>query len=345
MKRTDARSLTAEAQFEKRQLAVKAVLDDGMQQHVAAEMVGVTRQAVGKWIKLYRSGGWDALKPQKQGRPKKKQLKPYQIANLCNTIKDKEPEQLRLFGCLWTAEAVAKLIERRFKISYSTRHVQRLLKEWGYTPQKPLRRAYEQNPKVVQEWLETEYPAIKRQAKREKATIYWEDETGARSDYQAGRSYAPVGKTPIVRDTGKRFGCNVVSALTNQGGLCFKVFSGRFNAAMFIEFLGRLVKHSKRKVFVITDGHPTHKAKKVKAWLERNEKKIRLFYLPPYSPELNPDEYLNNDIKQNAVGRRRAADQKELMENVRSHLRSRQKTPEIVANFFHHPDVQYAAEE
>ncbi len=338
----DARKVGAQAQLEKRRIAVGAVLGGSSHQD-AANLVGVTRQSVTTWMKLYREGGWTALKIKKRGRRVGRRIKTHQMANLCNTIKDKTPDQLKLFGCLWTAASVAALIKKRFDVAYSERHVQRLLKQWGYTPQKPIRRAYEQDPEAVKVWLKKEYPRIKRKAKRENALIYWEDETGARSDYHAGRTYAERGCTPVIRDTGKRFGCNVVSALTNRGDLNFMVFTGRFNAGVFLSFLQRLLKHAGRKVFVIVDGHPAHKAKKVKAWVEANQHKIALFYLPPYSPELNPDEYLNNDIKQNAVGKRRARTQDELTANIRGHLHRRQKQPHTVARFFRHKDVLYAA--
>lgn len=340
--RIDARKVGAEAQYEKRVTAIKAVLD-GLSHQKAAELVGVTRQSVTEWFKRYKSGGWEALKIGKRGRRIGRAIAPHQTASICKTIKEKCPDQLKLFGCLWTAASVAALIEKRHGIRYSRRHVQRLLKQWGYTPQKPIRRAYEQNPEAVEAWMKRDYPRIKRRAKAENALIYWEDETGARSDYHAGRSYGERGRTPVIRDTGKRFGCNVVSALTNRGDLNFMVFTGRFNAGVFLSFLKRLIKHTERKVFLIADGHPSHKARKVKAWVEKNKDRIELFFLPPYSPELNPDEYLNNDIKQNAVGKRRARTQDDLVANIRGHLRRRQKSPETVARFFQHKDVLYAA--
>ena len=178
-------------QQEKRRTAVQAVLD-GASHQAAADVVGVKRQTVTVWMARYREGGWDALKIHR-GRPKGSALKPHQAAGICRTIRDKCPDQLKLFGCLWTAAAVSALIARRFGIQYSERHVQRLLKRWGYTPQKPIRRAYEQNPEAVEAWLKTEYPAISRKPGGKNALIYWEDETGVRSDYQAGSNHRPAG--------------------------------------------------------------------------------------------------------------------------------------------------------
>ena len=236
-----------------------------------------------------------------------------------------------------------KLIARRFGISLSIWTVGRYLKRWGFTPQKPLRRAYEQNPEAVKRWLEEDYPAIRRQARAERAEIHWGDEMGMRSDHQAGRSYGRKGQTPVIPGTGKRFGCNMISAVTNRGRLAFMVFKERFTSQVMIEFLRRLIKQNPRKVFLIVDGHPVHRSRCTQRWVHQRRKKIRLFYLPGYSPQLNPDEFLNQDVKTNAVGRQRPKDQPEMMRRVRSYLRSTQRRPQVVRNYFHHEDVRYAA--
>ncbi len=206
-----------------------------------------------------------------------------------------------------------------------------------------MRRAFEQNPEEVSRWLEEEYPMIQKQARREKAEIYWGDEMGLRSDHAVGRSYGRCGQTPVIPGTGQRFGCNMISSITNRGRLNFMVFKKRFRSDVFIEFLRRLVRQSKRKVFLITDRHPVHRSSAVRRWLDANRRRIRMFFLPEYSPKLNPDEYLNNDVKSNAVGRQRAADQSEMIAQVRSYLRQTQGRPEIVCNYFEHEDVIYAA--
>ena len=206
-----------------------------------------------------------------------------------------------------------------------------------------MRRAFEQNPEEVKRWLEEEYPMIRKQAKREKAEIYWGDEMGLRSDHAVGRSYGRRGQTPIIPGTGQRFGCNMISAITNRGRLNFLVFKKRFQTDVFVVFLRRLVRQNKRKVFIIVDGHPVHRSRKTKTWLEKNVHHIRLFFLPNYSPELNPDEVLNQDVKSNAVGRRRAENQQKLISNVRSYLRSRQRKPHIVRQYFQEKHVRYAA--
>jgi transposase len=255
MEKVDARSLSPKAQERIRQLAVKAVLD-GAKQVEVAKLYGITRRAVAKWLKSYRDGGFRALTAKPKGRPKGGSLLPWQSAQIAKTVVDHHPEQLKLPFYLWTREAVAKLIQRKFGIRVSVSTSGRYLKRWGFTPQKPVRRALEQNPQEVRNWLEEEYPAIREQAKREKAQIFWGDEMGLRSDHAVGRSYGLRGQTPVIVSTGKRFSCNMISAITNQGRLNFMVFKGRFIATVFLEFLNRLVRQSKRKVFLIVDRHP-----------------------------------------------------------------------------------------
>lgn len=338
----DARSLPAVAQEDLRQKAVKAILD-GKKQLEVAKILGVARQTVGVWVKKFRHGGEKALKARGKGRPKGGRLLSWQAAQIAKTVQDRHPEQLRLPFYLWTREAVAQLIERRFGHRLSVWTVGRYLSRWGFTPQKPVRRAYEQNPEAVRHWLKEDYPAIQRQAKREKAVIYWGDEMGLRSDHTAGRSYGRCGQTPVIPGTGQRFRCNMISAITNQGRLSFMVFKDGFNSDVFLEFLRRLLRQIQRKVFLIIDGHPVHHALKVKRWVEKHAQRINLFYLPGYSPELNPDELVNQDVKSNAVGRRRARNQQELTANTRSYLWGRQRQPHIVRRYFQEKHVRYAA--
>lgn len=318
-------------------------MQEGKSQSEVARLFDVSRQAVAGWIRRYEEGGWRALAARKRGAPPKPRLLPWQSALVVRLIKERCPDQLHLPFYLWTREAVAALIERRFDVRLSVWTVGRYLKRWGLTPQKPARRAFEQNPEAVRRWLDEEYPAIRAAAKREKAEIYWGDEMGLRSDHATGRSYSPRGHTPVVSGTGQRFGCNMISTITNRGQLSFMVFRRRFTTKVFLEFLGRLVRQAKRKVYLIVDGHPVHKARKVAVWQDKNKTRIRLFLLPAYSPELNPDEYLNQDVKGNAVGRRRARDGDELVSNVRGYLRSTQKQPRIVENYFKEEHVRYAA--
>jgi transposase len=343
MSTQDARRLTAAAQEDLRRRVVRAVVDEKMKQAVAARTFGVSRTAVHNWIAKYRSGGIRALNSKPRGRPKRSRLAGWQAATTVKLITDSCPDQLKLPFALWTRDAVRQLLAERFDVHASVWTVGRWLRRWGFTPQKPVRRAYERNPEAVQRWLDEEYPTIRRAAKREKAEIHWGDEMGLRSDHQTGITYGRRGHTPVVPGTGRRFGCNMISTITNRGRLAFMVFRQRFTADVMIEFLRRLIRHSKQKVFLIVDGHPVHRSGKVARWIEEHHQDIRLFRLPDYSPELNPDELLNHDVKSNAVGRQRPEDQSQMIEQVRSYLRSTQRQPGVVMKYFQEEHVAYAA--
>ena len=257
-------------------------------------------------------------------------------------MRDQRPDQLKLPFYLWTREAVVQLIEQGCGVSVSVWTAGRYLKAWGFTPQKPMRRACERNPRAVACWLKREYPTIRAHAKQAKAEIYWADEMGVRSDQPVGRSFSPRGETPVIPGTGQRFGCNQLSALTNRGHLLFMVFQCGFTTRVFLDFLRRLERQAPRPVFLIVDGHPVHKARAIKTWLARPGCRVRLFFLPGYSPELNPDELLNHDVK-DYVGRHRPRTRAELVHTVRGHLRRRQRQPHIVRRYFQGKHVQYAA--
>jgi transposase len=342
MEHQDFRSLNAEAQENIRRQAVAAVLS-GMSIMEAAPLFGVTRQALGNWIQLYRSKGAAGLRAHKRGRPSGGRLQGWQAAQITRTIVDRCPDQLKLPMYLWTREAVALLIKRRFGIKVSVWTVGRYLAKWGFSSQKPIRRAFEQDAQQVRRWLEEQYPQLKRAAKLDRAEIYWCDEMGLRSDHAAGRSYGRKGKTPVIPGTGQRFGCNMISAITNRGRLYFMVFKSRFQTQVFVSFLQRLSKQVKRRIYLIVDSHPVHRSSATRRWVESRRGAVKLFFLPGYSPELNPDEYLNQDVKANAVGRKRPANQVEMLMNVRGYLRSTQHQPAVVVKYFCAQPVRYAA--
>lgn len=344
MRTQDARRLSPAAQEDLRRRVVEAVVERKMSQAAAVRTFGVSKTAVYNWVTKYRSGGKRALKSKPRGRPRRSRLQGWQAATTVKLITDRCPDQLKLPFALWTRDAVRELLAERFEVDVSVWTVGRLLRKWGFTPQKPLRRAYERNPVAVQRWLDEEYPAIRRTAKREKATIHWGDEMGLRSDHQTGTSYGRKGHTPIIPGTGQRFRCNMISTITNRGQLAFMVFKKRFTADVMIEFMRRLIRQSPQKAFLIVDGHPVHRSRKVTRWIEKHHKQIRLFRLPGYSPELNPDELLNQDVKSNALGRQRPRDQQEMIGQVRSYLRSTQRQPDIVKRYFEEENVAYAAE-
>lgn len=342
MRIKDARSLSSSAQEDLRKRVVRAVRG-GISQVEAAAVFKVSRASVNKWSRLHEAEGAHALKARRRGRPPEPRLSSEQRARTVRWIVGRCPDQLRLPFALWTREAVQQLLLREFDVSVSVWTVGRYLKTWGLTPQKPVRRAFEQSPAAVRRWLESEYPAIEREAKRVGAQIHWGDEMGLRSDHQVGRTYGRRGKTPVVPGTGQRFRCNMISTITNRGRLAFMVFEEGFTVKVLLRFLKRLIRHVRRRIFLIVDRHPVHRAARVKRWLAGHDAKIRMFFLPSYSPELNPDELLNQDVKSNALGRRRPWDRYEMMSDVRGYLRSTQRQPDIVKHFFHESHVRYAA--
>lgn len=342
MQTSDARSLPPAAQEDLRRKAVQAVRD-GKPQGEVAQLFGVARPTVNRWCREHAAGGAKALAARRRGRRPGKTLPAAPAARIRRLITDRHPEQLRLPFALWTRAAVQQLIAQECGVAVSIWTVGRYLRDWGFTPQKPARRAWERDPRAVTRWLKTEYPAIRAAAKQENAEIYWGDEMGLRSDHAAGRSFAPIGRTPIIERSGNRFGCNMISAITNRGSLYFAVFRGRFTARVFLDFLKRLVRQVGRRLYLIVDGHPVHRSRAVCDWLDQNAQRIRLFRLPAYSPELNPDEYLNQDVKSNAVGRERPRDVHEMIATVRGYLRGTQRQPKLVERYFHAEPVRYAA--
>ena len=219
----------------------------------------------------------------------------------------------------------------------------KLLKRWGFTAQKPAFRAYEQSPWQVRRWLKEQYPAIRRKAQRQHGLIFWLDETGMRSGHQAGATYAKKGKTPVLKKTGKRFSLHMISAITNGGRMVFMVVDGRFNGAVFVRFLQQLVKSTRQKLFLIADNHPVHLQKTIMQWTEHQKGKIELFFLPTYSPELNPDEYFNQDVKTNVVGKSRPGSKKELKKAVEAFSNAKKTNPHKIKRYFHAKPVKYAA--
>jgi transposase len=344
MNTEDARKLSPSAQEEKRKLAIR-LWKKGHLIKDTAETVGVSPQAVSGWIKRYREGGFAALSARKRGPEvgQTRQLSSEQENRLRKLISDNAPDQLKLAYALWTRKAVMELIKQETGIAMPIRTVGQYLQRWGFTPQKPIKRAYEQNPKAVQHWLDEEYPQIHARAKEEDAEIYWGDETGVRSDSHHERGYAPKGKTPVVRLNAKRSSTNMISAITNQGAVRFHLFEGSMNADILIDFCKRLIKSAKRKVYLILDNLRVHHAKVFKAWLDEHKDEIEVFYLPSYSPELNPDEYLNCDLKAGVHSGQPARNKGQLKKKVLSHMRMLQRRPHRVAKYFEHRKIKYAA--
>ena len=341
MSSTDARCLSPEAQ-EAVRLRVMAALRNGLKPSQAVRTFGVSRTSVYNWRKKVALGNVTSLRAKKRGRRKGTRLVGTQAATIVRLISDRCPDQLKLPFALWTREAVQQLIAQRCGVRVSIRTTGRYLAAWGFAPQKPLRRAFERDPAAVQRWLNEEYPAIERRAKAEKAEILWGDEMGLRSDHQTGTSYGRRGITPVIPGTGQRFRCNMISAIGNRGDLSFMIFRERFTMPVFIRFLKRLTR-PRRRVFLIVDGHPVHRGGLTRRWVAQHADRIELFELPGYSPDLNPDELLNQDVKSNALGRKRPADREEMIQDVRSYLWSTQRQPDIVRSYFREEHVRYAA--
>lgn len=342
-RRSDARKLESSALHLLRRQVVQAVRR-GMSQTEAARTFGASLRAVSKWRRLDREGGLRALKLKRRGRrPGEGRLSATRAGRIRSMIVGKMPDQLKLPFYLWTRAAVASLIAREYGIEVSLVTVGRYLRAWGLSPQKPVRRAYERNDAAIANWLKQEYPAIARQARREKAAIYWGDEMGLRSDHVTGTSYAPLGHTPVIRATGQRVGCNMISAITNKGALAFMVFQGQFKAPVFVEFMKRLLKQLDGRIYLIVDGHPVHKSGEARRFVDQHKPRLRLIRMPGYCPELNPDELLNQDVKTNGLGKSRPTNRTELMATGRSHLYRRQKQPQVIRNLFREKHVRYAA--
>jgi transposase len=340
MKR-DARKLTHDQLTELRIRAVGAV-QSGESPEVVARAMGINRVTIYGWTALYRSGGWGQLNARKRGGRKPK-LNAKAMQWIYRTVTMNQPTQFKFPFALWTSKMLAAIIAKHLGVKLSKASVCRLLVQMGLTAQRPLWRAYQQDPAAVNKWMEEQFPAIRAQAKREMAEIWFGDEAGVRSDAHSGTTWSPKGKTPIVSSTGARFGLNIISAVSRKGEFRFMCVKGRVNASVFIEFLKRMIHDAKRKVFLIVDGHPTHKALMVKKFLEKNATKIRLILLPPYSPELNPDELVWNDLKNNCLGRKAIVSAEQLKAEVISFLRFLQKTPERIRSYFQAPTTCYAS--
>lgn len=338
----DFRSLSPQAQETLRFKAISA-LQEGRSKAEVARLLGVSRQAVHTWVHREKGAGAEGLRARRRGRPTGGRLSDKQERRLCGLMTDHCPDQLKLPFYLWTREAVVHLIARQCGVKVSVWTAGRWLARWGFTPQKPTRRAFERDDQEVSSWLRRQYPALRALARRERALIFWADEMGLRGDHATGRSFSPQGLTPVILGTGQRFRCNLISAITNRGQLQFMVFKERFTVAVFLKFLRRLLRQNRRKVFLIIDNHPVHVARATLRWFKTRRQELRVYFLPGYSPELNPDEYLNQDVKTNAVGRTRPLNRHEIIANLRAYLRCTQANCSLVKRYFHAEPVRYAA--
>jgi transposase len=341
VRETDARKLDHKTLTELRKRAVSCV-QEGQSPETVAAALGVNRTTVYDWLALYRHGGWGALDAKKRGGRKRK-LNGKALRWIFNTVTLKCPLQLKFPFALWTCQMITQLIKKKFNVKLSRTSVNRLLSQLGLSAQRPLWRAYQQNPQAVELWLKETFPAIKKQARQEGGEIYFGDEAGVRSDHHSGTTWGAKGLTPLVHSTGQRFGFNMISAISPRGRLRFMIVEGSVGAGEFIEFMKRLLHGARKPIFLIVDGHPSHKAKATKQFVESSCGKIKLFTLPGYSPELNPDEFVWNSVKNHALGRIVHESKAQMKKRAIGHLRSLQQTPHRVRAFFQAPHTLYAA--
>jgi len=344
MEKIDARKLSTEAQQQIRNQAIR-LKKSGRTYKEISEITCVHVSTIARWYKMYQRKGANAIRIKKRGRRMGscRTLTLEQERQIQKTIYDKCPDQLKFPFALWTRKAVQQLIKRFWSIDMPVRTVGEYLKRWGFTPQKPLRRAYKQNPEAVKKWLDEEYPAIATKAKKERAEIHWGDETGLCNESYHGRSYAPRGQTPAIRLHPRCKRVNLISTVTNQGKVRFMVYEDKMNSETLMKFLKRLIKESTKKILLIIDNLKVHHSYIVKDWLKKHKEQIEVFYLPSYSPELNPDEYLNCDLKVGVHSKTPVKTRDQLKNNAISHLRKLQKSPDRVRRYFNHRKIAYAA--
>jgi transposase len=338
----DGRSLSHETLEELRLRAVASV-KGGERPSAVMKALGLCRTTIYKWLGAHAKGGDEALRSSKHPGPPPK-LSKKQKKQVARWINGKDPRQYGFDFGLWTRRIVAELIKQRFGIDVGVTAVGRLLAELGITPQKPLRRAYERDPIAIARWKAEEYPRLRARAKRQGADIFFLDEAGVRSDQVLGRTWAPRGETPEVPTSGQRQSVNAISAVNALGAFWFVVYTGMFNAGRFVEFLKSFMKGRRRKVFLVLDGHPSHKAKLVFKYVESLAGKLELHFLPAYAPELNPDEFVWNHLKRQGTSKKPLKKGESLRRRVEDDLMTIKRKPTLVRAFFRAPSVAYTAD-
>jgi transposase len=345
MDKEDARKQSRETLFERRKQVIR-LYKKRIGVMAIGEMTGLSYKAVRSAVDLYEAGGSAALMPRQRGRAlgTHRELTAEQEADIQRLIVERRPEQLKMDFALWTRAAVVELIERECAVVLSKNAVGLYLKRWGFTPQRPVKRAYEQRPEAVKAWLDEQYPAIEKQAKAEGGEIHWGDETALINTDVRGRGFSPKGQSPIAMAVGgTREKFSMISTVSNQGTARWMIIKEAFNSDRLIEFMQLLIKDAGKKVFLILDNLRVHHSKPVKAWLAQNTAQIEVFYLPSYSPELNPDERLNADLKY-AIGSKVAARSAKKLEAAATlHMTMVAANPERVKSYFQDPRVKYAA--
>lgn len=339
------RKLSKQSKLELKQIAVEAVLSMPTKNiSKVAKQYKLHRETLSIWVKAHRIGGKKALAKDTRGAKK------YQNTLLTKSeenwirkaIINKTPEQLQLPFMLWNRGSVQDLIKQKYHKILSLTTISRLLTKWNMTPQKPAFKSYKQQPQILKDWIDQEYPKIKKSAKREKAQIHWGDETSVSSREIIAKGYSVKGQTPILEIPSGRFAVNMVSAIASRGDVRFMLFDNYMNKELFIEFLRRLTKDQKAKIYLILDNSAIHHSKSVKAWELKHQDKIKLFYLPPYAPEHNPVEYLNQTLKVKLKNRPKDKTHSALRSSVSQEMKSLQNSKKTIKALFDAPKVRYA---
>jgi transposase len=341
----DARQLSDEV-LEALRLRALRGCELGFSESDVADLLGVARETVSRWWSAYRAAGPTALPHERSGRPvgSGRTLRDDQAAHLQQLLDTHSPKQLGIAAPLWTRRAVRDLIRKEYGISMPVRTVGQYLKRWGYTAKRPRRHANDQDPEEVRQWLEETYPDIERQAREEDAEIHWCDEVGVAADEHPRTGYARQGQRATMEVPDSHIRVNVISTITNEGAVHFMTYTGSMNAARFVVFLERLVQETTKKIYLITDRLSAHDAAVVWEWVRQRPERIELHFLPRRAPELNPDEYLNNDLKGNVNAAGLPNDKAELGSRIEAFLDKLLHLPEHVMSYFQHPCVQYAAD-
>lgn len=340
--RIDGRTLGHETLETIRVLAVRRVRE-GEHPSTVIKSFGFCRTTIYRWLRNEQKHGEEGLRSRKATGPRP-QLTVKQKQQVRQWINGKDPRQYGFDFGLWTRKIVADIIEKKFAVGLSLTSVGRLLAELGITPQKPLRRAYERDPEAIERWQREEYPKLRQRAKERGADIFFLDEAGIRSDVPLGRTWAPKGRTPVVQTSGQRQSINAISAVNPQGAFWYALYSGGLNAARFVEFLGSFLRHRRRPVFLVVDGHPSHRAKVVSQFVQAKKGRIELHFLPGYAPDLNPDEFVWNYLREKGTSKKPLLKNESLRERVATDLALIKSLPSLVRSFFHAPSVAYVVD-
>jgi len=337
----DGRKLDHKALEHLRVLAVKRVVEDGEDPSEVMRSLGLCRTSIYPWLRKFQAAGWEALAERIAQGPEPK-LDEKQRQKVKRWILGKDPRQYGFDFGLWTRRVVQSLIEEKLKVRLGLTAVGRLLASLDITPQKPLRRAYERDPAAVDLWRQATYPTLKQRAKRWAATIFFLDEAGFQSDPPLGRTYGLKGQTPVVVTSGQRQSINVISAVTARGGFWAATYTGKLNGEAFVAFLQNFMKGRRGKAFLVVDGHPAHKANVVKQYVQSLKGRLELHFLPPYAPDLNPDEFVWSHMKTNGVSKKPLKKNESMRERVEADIADLQGNPHLVRSFFSAASVAYA---